>query len=256
MDIWQVAILGIVQGASEFLPISSTAHLILTPYLFGWPDLGLAFDVALHLGTFLAVVVFFGNQWREVLNNRKLLLLLTLGTIPGIFFGFLLESAASGILRSPILVAFNLVFWGLILWVVDLTGKKAKDSNKLGKGGALLVGLCQALAIFPGVSRSGITMSGGLFLGLTREAAVRFSFLLSAPIILGSVVWEGRKILNGGLDGDLGLWSVGILTSFISGYLAIKFLLKFVQSHSFWPFVVYRLILAAVVVWVVTQAPV
>lgn len=248
MEIWQVAILGIVQGASEFLPISSTAHLILTPYFFGWSDLGLVFDVALHLGTFLAVVIFFWGEWWSILQSRRLLALLVLGTLPGIFFGFLLESAAAGIFRSPILVAFNLAFWGIILWLVDVMGGKVKNIDKLGRSGALFVGLCQALAILPGVSRSGITMSGGLFLGLKREAAVKFSFLLSAPIILGSVVWEGRKILDGGLEsGDLGLWSVGVLTSFISGFLAIKFLLQFVQKHSFLPFVVYRLVLAAVI---------
>lgn len=247
MEIWQVAILGIVQGASEFLPISSTAHLILTPYFFGWSDLGLAFNVALHLGTFLAVVIFFGSQWWGILRNKKLLTLLILGTLPGIFLGFLLESAAAGVFRSPVLIAFNLAFWGIILWLVDVMGGKVKNIDKLGRGGAVFVGLCQALAILPGVSRSGATMSGGLFLGLTREAAVKFSFLLSAPIILGSVVWEGRKILDGGLEGGVGLWLVGILTSFISGYLAIKFLLQFVQKHSFLPFVIYRLVLAAVI---------
>ena len=250
MEIWQVVILGIVQGASEFLPISSTAHLILTPYFFNWPDLGLSFDVALHSGTFLAVVAFFWREWWGILGNKKLLALLILGTLPGIGLGFILESAAAGIFRSPILVAFNLAFWGIALWLVDVMGKKAKEVESLGKGGAVLVGFCQALAILPGVSRSGITMSGGLFLGLTREAAVKFSFLLSAPIILGSVVWEGRRILAMGFtNGDLSLWSVGVLTSFVSGLLAIKFLLRFVQKHSFLPFVVYRLSLAAVILF-------
>lgn len=244
-----MAILGIIQGVSEFLPISSTAHLILTPYFFGWPDLGLAFNVALHLGTFLAVVIFFWQDWRRILRDKKLLTLLALGTLPGLFFGVLFESKAAGIFRSPLLIAVSLAFFGLVLWVIDRWGGKQKDLKSLGKIGALFVGVCQALAIVPGVSRSGATMAGGLILGLKREEAVRFSFLLSAPIILGSLLWEGREILAGVAgDGGLEIWLLGVLVSFASGYLAIKFLLGFVQKHSLLPFVIYRWFLALVIV--------
>lgn len=251
MEIWQVATLGVVQGASEFLPISSTAHLILTPYFFNWPDLGLSFDVALHLGTLLAVVIFFWGEWWNILTRKKLFALLVLATLPAIFFGALFSDKAETIFRAPAMVAFNLAFWGLVLLGVDVFGKKAKDLGKLGLAGAVLVGLFQAVAILPGASRSGMTMSGGLILGLTREAAVKFSFLISAPIILASLAWEGRKLADGVVNGGAwDLWLVGILSSFLSGWLAIKFLLKFVQRHSFLPFVVYRLILAAVIVFV------
>lgn len=252
MDVWQVVILGIVQGASEFLPISSTAHLILTPYLFGWPDLGLVFDVSLHLGTLLAVVIFFRDKWRRILTDKKLLALLVLATLPGFLFGALLESKAASVFRLPAFIAFNLAFFGLTLWVVDKWGSKRKDVAGLGKIGAVFIGFCQALAILPGVSRSGATITGGLLFGLKREEAVEFSFLISAPIIFGSVVWEGRKIIKGAeMSGNLGLWATGILVSFISGYLAIKFLLKFVKKHTFLPFVIYRVILALLIVFLV-----
>lgn len=250
MEIWQVAILGIIQGASEFLPISSTAHLVLAPHFFGWPDLGLSFDVALHLGTLLAVLFYFWGEWGTILRNRKLLPLLLLATFPAILGGFLFEKQAETVFRAPLFVALNLAIFGLILGAVDILGKKGKDLASLGRAGAVFVGLFQAISILPGISRSGATMTGGLLLGLKREAAVKFSFLLSAPIIFGSVVWQGRKLLNGAANGGhWEFWLLGILVSFLSGFLAIKFLLNFVKANSLWPFVIYRLILAAVVVF-------
>lgn len=250
MEIWQVAVLGIVQGASEFLPISSTAHLVLVPYFFNWSDPGLIFDVALHFGTLLAVGIFFWREWGKILRNKKMLILLAWATIPGILFGFLLEGPASSVFRHPFFVGFNLIFFGLLLGFSDGWGKKASDLEKLGNKGSFAIGLFQALAILPGASRSGVTMTAGLLLGLKREATVHFSFLISAPIILGSVIWEGRKVLSLGISGGLDLWLVGVATSFISGFLAIKFLLKFVQKKSFWPFVIYRIALAFVIIMV------
>ena len=248
MEVWQVLILGAIQGASEFLPISSTAHLVLAPYFFGWPDLGLAFNVALHLGTLLAIAIFFWGQWRQILASKKLLMLLALATLPGVLAGFFFETQAETTFRAPLFIAFNLVFFGLFLGLADFFGKKINDWEKLGKAGAILTGIFQAIAILPGVSRSGATMTGGLVLGLKREAAVKFSFLLSAPIIFGSVVWEGRKLFNGaGTNGGVWSWILGVLISFASGYLAIKFLSKFVQKKSLWPFVIYRLVLALVI---------
>lgn len=245
MEIWQVIILATVQGAAEFLPVSSTAHLILFPWFLNFPDPGLSFDVAMHLGTFLAVIIFFWHDWLKILNFKKLFWLLVLATIPGAFFGLLLENQVQTLFRQPLLIAGAMAIFGLVLWWVDRQSKKLNDLSHLSKSQVLLIGFSQALALVPGVSRSGITIVGGMVAGLTREAAVKFSFLLSAPIIFGAAIWEMRKLFGGGGEtlavGNLGL---GILISFISGFLAIKFLLQFVQKGSFLPFVIYRLILA------------
>lgn len=273
MDFAQIIILGLVQGVTEFLPISSTAHLILLPWFFKFSDPGLTFDIALHLGTLLAILIYFWREWWEILQESaevgtkifsgtnlpsflknfvppRTLNVLFIATIPGLVFGFLFESWAETFFRSPIIIAISLAFFGLLLYIADkkFTHKKALDDLDLKR--AFFIGLGQALAIIPGVSRSGISMTAGLLVGLKREAAVKFSFLLSAPIIAGSVLAGILKISNiESRISNLELF-LGILSSFAAGILAIKFLLKFVQKRSFMPFVIYRIVLAIIIILV------
>ncbi len=250
MNLAQILILGLVQGLTEFLPISSTAHLILLPWFFRFPDPGLIFDIALHLGTLLAIVIYFWREWREIIMTRRpLLIFILIATIPGIIFGGLLESKAETIFRAPLLLAVTLAVFGLILWLVDKKIGHLGDLGNLDKKKALFIGLWQALAIIPGVSRSGATMTAGLLVGLKREAAVKFSFLLSAPIIFGSVSVGFYKLVSRGGE-SIGAWSfiIGTFASFMAGLLAINFLLNFVKTRSFLPFVIYRLILAAAII--------
>lgn len=251
MSLAQILVLGLTQGATEFLPISSTAHLILLPWFFKFPDPGLIFDISLHLGTLLAVIFFFRKEWWNLIKNLKknnLVVLLVFATIPGVILAVLFESWAETGLRSPFLIALSLAVFGIILWLVDTRVKHLNDLNHLNKSQAFFIGLWQALAIVPGVSRSGATISGGLLIGLRREAAVKFSFLLSAPIITGSVmVGLFKMVENGKWRMESGELILGTLTSFIAGMLAIKFLLKFIRTHSFLPFVVYRILLAVLI---------
>lgn len=272
MGLLKTLILGVVQGASEFLPISSTAHLILVPWFLNWEDPGLTFDIALHFGTLLSIIVFFWKDWWMMFKALRLLAtkffgksqksgqtsrvlrlfwLLLLATIPGVIFGILLESQVETIFRSPLLIASTLAVFALILWLIDIWAPQSFDLNHLSKSGALFIGLAQALALIPGVSRSGITIVGGLLAGLTREAAVRFSFLLSAPIIFGSTIMALRKLgsLNNIGELEIGNLALGILISFLSGFLAIKFLLKYVRGNSFSSFVIYRLVLAGFILF-------
>lgn len=263
MDIFQSTILGVVQGLGEFLPISSTAHLVLVPYFFNWCDPGLAFDVALHVGTLIAVVAFFWKDWidifksasndalhtkYQILNTKypaKLLWLLVIASVPGAIFGFFLESYAENIFRNPLIIAFTLSVVGLILFLVDKYAAHKKDIKDISIKDAILIGLSQAVAIIPGVSRSGATMTTGLALGLSREQAARFSFLLSTPIIFGAAIFKIPELLKAGITVPI---LVGILVAAISGYLAIKYMLKFIQKVGYAPFFWYRLLLAGLIV--------
>jgi len=281
MDIIHAIILGFVQGAGEFLPISSSAHLILAPWLFGFKDPGLFFDVALHFGTLIAVVSYFFWDWVEIfrlafknfqfsifnfqsisndsiLNYKKttsyqppainyspkMLWLLVLATIPGVLAGYFLESQAETVFRSPLLIAFTLSFVGLVLYLADKYHKHRKNINEISWMGSFLIGLSQALAIIPGVSRSGATITAGLAMGLKRQSAARFSFLLSTPIIFGAALVKMPQLLQNGLDIFL---VAGLLSAAVSGYLAIKYLLKFVEKTSYAMFFWYRLGLALLV---------
>ena len=265
MDIFQSIILGIVQGLGEFLPISSTAHLILAPYFFGCQDPGLSFDVALHVGTLVAVVVFFWRDWIDIFKSAvngifntnykltttnyepKLLWFLVIASVPGAIFGFLFDDYAEHAFRSPLLIAFTLSFVGLILYLVDKYAKHKKDINHISIKDAIWIGLSQALAIIPGVSRSGATMTTGLALGLSREQAARFSFLLSTPIIFGAAILKVPHLLKAGINLPI---IFGIIAAAISGYLAIKYMLRFIQRVGYSPFFWYRLVLAAIIVTV------
>ena len=258
MTIWQSVVMGLVQGLGEFLPISSSAHLVLVPWLFKWHDPGLTFDIALHIGTLIAVIAYFWRDWVKLIRGAfqgtkskegRLFWYLVLATIPGAIMGLLLEEKAETVFRNPVLIAVMLIVLGVILYWADRKGRKLTDVNNISLGQSLMIGISQALAIIPGVSRSGITMTTGLLLGLTREGAARFSFLLSAPVIFGAGLIKVPDILaNPGMINTPFL--IGMLVSALSGAASIGFLLKYVQKKDFLPFVWYRFLLGAVVLLV------
>jgi undecaprenyl-diphosphatase len=258
MDMLQAVVLGLVQGLGEFLPISSSAHLVLVPWLMSWAYSGLTFDIALHVGTLIAVVIYFWKDWLKLLSKGftkpgeregRLFWYLVLATIPGALIGFLLEDVAETIFRNPILVAFMLIVMGVILYIVDKKGKKLIDVEHISLKTSFLIGISQALAIIPGVSRSGVTMTMALALGMTREGAARFSFLLSAPIILGAALIKMPYVIANPSMIDAGFLT-GIAVSCISGLAAIGFLLRYVRTKTFLPFVIYRFALGLLILGV------
>lgn len=258
MDMVQAVILGLVQGLGEFLPISSSAHLVLAPWLMNWAYFGLTFDIALHFGTLIAVVIYFWKDWLKLLHKGftkpkekegKLFWYLVLATIPGALIGFLLEDAAETIFRRPVLIACMLIVLGVVLYAADRSGKKQIDVENISLQTSFLIGLSQALAIIPGVSRSGVTMTAALALGMTREGAARFSFLLSAPIILGAALVKVPELAANPSMIDAGFLT-GMLVACISGLGAIGFLLRYIQTRTFLPFVMYRFALGALVLGV------
>jgi undecaprenyl-diphosphatase len=262
----KAVVLGIVQGLTEFLPISSTAHLILVPELLGWREEifnRLSFDVALHLGTLVALLAVFWRDWAVLIAaglrslttrsladpNARLAWLLALGTLPGAIAGALLQKHVETTLRSPLIIGIAMVGVALILAVVDRVSSLSKDEKDLGPGQALAIGIGQAFALIPGVSRSGATIAVGLMAGLTRSAAARFSFLLSTPIIGGAIA---KQFLDLGRQGvpssEAPLLVAGILASAITGYAAIRFLLAYLRRRSLMPFVIYRVLLGILVI--------
>jgi undecaprenyl-diphosphatase len=258
LTVFQALVMGIIQGLGEFLPISSSAHLVLAPWAFGWQDPGLSFDVALHMGTLVAVVAFFWKDWVELFSEalikrrgtKKAFLFwcLVAATIPGALAGYLLEKQAETVFRNPLLVGIMLIIMGLILYLVDQHAVKRKSINEMSFSDSMLIGLSQAFAIIPGVSRSGVTMTAGRALGLTRETAARFSFLLSTPIIFGAGVMNFKDLSIG----DINLpFIVGIVTSAVVGFLSIGFLLKYLTERSFALFVWYRFALGLAIIGLV-----
>jgi len=249
----QAIVLGIVQGLTEFLPVSSSAHLILVPWLLRWRDPGLAFDVVLHLGTLLALLAYYWRDWVDMGMSlvdgrqmpRRLLFLLIVASVPGAIIGVLLEKQAETIFRSPVLIATTLALMGIALWAGDSIGSKKRKMEDITFVDALLIGLSQALAIIPGVSRSGATITTSRLLGIDRADAANFSFLMATPIIAGAGLLEARKLLHSGLTADLG-W--GFVASAIFSLLAIVGLLRFVRTHSYRPFAIYRIVLGIAVV--------
>lgn len=252
-SVFQAIVLGAVQGLTEFLPVSSSAHLIIVPWLLRWQDPGLAFDVALHLGTLLALLVYYWRQWLDMglslaVGNRlprRLLYLLIVASVPGAVIGVLLEKQAETIFRSPLLVAATMATLGLFLWVGDWYGSKKRNIDDLTFLDALLIGLSQAFAIIPGVSRSGATITTARILGIDRADAANFSFLMATPIIAGAGMLEAHKLFHTGLATQLG-W--GFAASTVFGLLAIAGLLRFLLTHSYRPFAIYRIVLAAIVI--------
>ena len=246
-------VLGAIQGLTEFLPVSSSAHLVVVPWLFKWPDRGLAFDVALHLGTLLALIVYYWNDWLSMLTSLgggkprelRLLGLLVLASIPGAIIGLLFEKQAETLFRSPLLISITLGTLGVILWVFDRVGSQRKTMGDMTFIDALLIGLSQAFAIIPGVSRSGSTITLARILGVDREAAANFSFLMATPIIAGAGIVEGHKIVQIGLTPSM---LVGFCAAAIFGLAAIWTLIRFVRVRSYAVFAVYRLMAAAVII--------
>ena len=256
MTVFQAIVMGVIQGLSEFLPISSSAHLALTPWLLGWPAPGLAFDVALHLGTLIALVWFFWQEWItlakaffSILRKRKLateserrVAFVVVATIPGALAGYLLQDYAKTVFRTPALTGAMLIVMGVVLWLVDRSAKQERGITTMTWRDAILVGLAQMFAIVPGVSRSGSTITAGRAVGMTREAAAVFSFLLSLPIITAAVVFEGRHAIENGITMPI---VAGVIASAISGWLAISVLLKFISRNSYGVFALYRVIIGA-----------
>ncbi|MDH3509482.1 MAG: undecaprenyl-diphosphate phosphatase [Gammaproteobacteria bacterium] len=260
MDTLQATILALVQGLTEFLPISSSAHLILVPKVLGWPDQGLAFDVAVHLGTLIAVFWFFRGEviaiisaWLRSLAGRehektdaRLAWAILVATLPVVFTGFFLEDFVESQLRSPLVIAGATAAFGVLLWLADLRRKNIADEHAVTLPTALLIGLAQVLALVPGTSRSGITITAGLFLGLSRQAACRFSFLLAMPAIGGAAVLEFYDLLNSSEAVAWDVLAVGLLIAAVSAYLCIKLFLQAVEKIGMLPFMLYRLVLAAI----------
>jgi undecaprenyl-diphosphatase len=257
----QALVLGVVQGLTEFLPISSSGHLILVPALLGWPDQGLAFDAAVHLGTALALLCYFGPALARVAagalagrrDDLRLVAALAVGTVPAAIAGLLFEKAIEAHLRGPIPVALSTIVWGLVLWVADRQASRAgvRDLMQVGIGRGLAIGAAQIVALAPGTSRSGITITAGLFAGLDRPTAARFAFLLGLPITAGAGGLKTLSLLRHGLTAaETTALGLGLLASFVAGFAAVWFLLRYLQRRTLSIFVVYRIVLGLVILWV------
>ncbi len=262
MDLLQSIILGAIQGITEFFPVSSTAHLVLLPWFFSWTDQGLHFNVALHMGSLIAIIYYFWRDWiliiKEFLQsvlkgsfegrpNGKTGLYLVIATVPGALAGLLFEEYAAGLLRHPLSIAFSLSFFGVILYFSDRVSKKNKTVGEMNIVDCIIIGLSQALAIIPGVSRAGITITGAMFRNLNREEAAKFSFLLGAPLIAGAGVFEARHLEYSAVMSVP--FIAGVFASAVFAFLAIKYLLRFVRKSSYTVFVIYRLGLAVLIVF-------
>ncbi|HET9085114.1 MAG TPA: undecaprenyl-diphosphatase UppP [Candidatus Limnocylindrales bacterium] len=270
-SIIQALVMGIVQGLTEFLPVSSSGHLIIVPWLFGWDDAfinSLAFSVMLHLGTLIALLLYFRDDWFRLIPagfatirdrslkddpDRKLAWLLVAATIPAAIVGALFSDFFETQVREIGLVALTLVVGGVILWVADHVGRQTKTVDDVTFPLAIGIGAAQTIALIPGISRSGISISAGRFAGLDRESAARFAFLMATPITAGAIVFEARKLLTGeaGVAVEVVPLIVGLVASLVSGVIAIRFMLGYLRTRSLDVFVFYRFILAAVVliVW-------
>ena len=260
MDFFQALFLGLLQGLTEFLPISSSAHLILVPALFDWVDQGVAFDLSVHAGTLLAVVLYFRTDVfsiardglismgrRRMVGQGPLALYLVIGTIPAGLAGLALLDMIDNELRAvEIIFATTLVF-GLLLGIADWMPKRQRTMESLNWKDALLVGLAQALALVPGTSRSGVTITAGLFLGMSREAASRFSFLLAIPIIVLASAVKLLEVAAADIVVDWGAFLIGGVTSFLIAITAIHFFLKWLNNVGMWPYVIYRILMAGVI---------
>jgi undecaprenyl-diphosphatase len=260
----QALLLGIVQGLTEFLPVSSSAHLILARAFFGFDGdkFGLAFDVACHIGTLVAVLIYFRRDVARMIAalprlfdandpEARLIWLIVVGTVPAIVAGLLFKHQIEDHLRTPAIAGAMLALGGVLLFVAERAGSKTRDEGSLTLAEAFLIGCAQAAALVPGVSRSGATITVALFIGLRRADAARFIFLLAIPAILGAAASEGPKLLKAGLGDTASLFLIGIVSSAIVGYAAVKYFIRYLGNHSLDVFAWYRLALAAtVLVWV------
>jgi undecaprenyl-diphosphatase len=260
MSLIDAIVLAIVQGVSEFLPISSSGHLVLVPHFLGWPDQGLAFDVAVHVGTAVALLIYFRRELSAMIvawfgslagrhdRNSRLAWQILVGTVPvglvGLMFGDYIEHN----LREPLFVACTLTVFGLLMYAADRLGRGAGDEYGLSWLQAILIGVAQALSLMPGTSRSGVTMTAGRALGLTRSGAARFSFLLAVPGISAAGVYEGAKLLDSPAPVNWVPILAGMALAALSGIACIHFLIRFIERIGLLPFTIYRLVLAAVIV--------
>lgn len=257
-----IAVLAIVQGLTEILPISSSGHLILVPSVLGWSDQGLVFDVAVHFGTLVAVCLYFRDDVVRlvgggfmVLRGRieapesRLALGIGLGTVPAAIAGLLFAGWIADNLRDPMVVVVTLSGYGILLALADRFGKRKRQIADVGLRDGILIGLAQALALVPGTSRSGVTITAGMMLGLKRQDAAKFSFLLSVPVILLATLYEAAMIVVEGATVTVGTLASGALISAIVAYLTINFFMRFVQAIGLLPFAIYRLILAGVILY-------
>jgi undecaprenyl-diphosphatase len=265
-EIVQAIVIGVVQGLTEFLPVSSSAHLIVLPRVLGWEDdliNSSTFVVMLHMGTLAALLVFF---WRDVIvlgraflalvrersfgddTDRKLSLVLLLTVIPAALFGFLFEDHIDRFFYDAVIVIpFILVVGAAVLWLAERIGTRTRDLDQADYGDAVVIGVAQMFALFPGISRSGITLAAGLTRGLKRDSAARFAFLMGIPIIAGAGIWKARTIATGEAgDVDVAVLAAGVIAAAVSGWLAIRFMLSYLRDHSTGIFIVYRLAAAAV----------
>lgn len=262
MDLIQIIALALLQGLTEFLPISSSAHLILLPIIASWQDQGLAFDVAVHVGTLTAVMTYFRHeisvmlkdwlksiQTGQQVGDSRLAWAVGFGTIPVGLAGLLLGDFIETALRSPLVIATTTILFGLLLGLADWRGKRQRSEHQLGWADVIFIGVAQAIALIPGTSRSGITMTAGLMLGLTREAAARFSFLLSIPVILLAGGLKTTELVQSSLVVDWTALISGAVFSAVSAYICIFLFLKMLARIGMWPFVIYRLILGAILLW-------
>ena len=269
MELLAAAILGILQGLTEFLPISSSAHLILVPWFLDWQPGGVAFDVSLHVGTAVAVLSFFWKDWiclaRELIaglrqgsplgnHQRRLAWFLVVGTLPAVAVGLAFEETVETQLRSPLITVFTLVFFGALLLFAEMKSKQNRTLEMYTWADSLWIGFSQAIALIPGVSRSGITISTAMLRDSSRGSAARFSFLLSAPVIVGAGILEGFQFIQsldhpaaGSAAAHWPALCVGILTAAVTGFLCIKYFLRYLQTKTLAPFAVYRFLLAGVV---------
>jgi undecaprenyl-diphosphatase len=286
MELLAAAVLGIVQGLTEFLPISSSAHLILVPWLLGWKPEGLVFDVSLHLGTAVAILAYFWRDWVKLASaalrgivegrpfdnpQRKLAWLLVVGTVPAGIMGLLFEKQVEETLRSPMITVATLAILGGVLYIGERRSRRDRSLEDYSWADAIWIGLSQALALIPGVSRSGITITTAMLRNSNRSAAARFSFLLATPITVGAGMLEGWRFIKAiqasastvppGPAGAIHLsWAVpavGVSCAAIAGFLCIRYFLRYLQTRTFVPFVIYRIILAAVVLllWLRSISP-
>ncbi len=256
MTFIEIIVLALIQGFTEFLPISSSAHLILPSQILGWKDQGLAFDIAVHVGTLVAVVIYFRKEvvailsawFKSLANNKqtedsKLGWWIIIGTIPAAVFGLLAKDFIEAYMRSAWVIASTTIIFGLLLWYADVKGKQVRSIYQLNWKSALFIGLAQALAMIPGTSRSGITMTAGLMLGMNKQSAARYSFLLSIPVIAMMGLYYTIEMIFGNETVDWQVLIIGAVLSFISAYLCIFLFLKIIEKMGMMPFVIYRLVL-------------
>ena len=263
MTTLQIVVLAIVQGLTEFLPISSSGHLVLVPHLVDWADQGLAFDVAVHFGSLIAVVVFFREDIAGLLRGgvqvlggdtqspqAYMAIAIALGTIPAAVAGLLFASWIEANLRDPSIIVYTLAGYGILMALADRYAKREKGIAEVRIRDALIIGIAQALALVPGTSRSGVTITAGRLLGFERQDAARFSFLLSAPVILLATVYKGAELVLGDTAVAWSELALGVVVSAIVAYISIEFFMRFVTRIGLAPFAIYRLMLAGVIIYV------